>query len=385
MRNARTGEPRAASDRLGGRRRPLFASLALMAAAPCLAADLCDLVAGCNARRAGLSHVGAGGVSIRGRIDQTDQNELGAMLTSYSGGRAGVGSLRDFLLAIMPAREYFDYSIWITPDLLAVHRSRDMAVDTLGAWLEEKRSSEQVMAPPARTEDLYVESDSELLIQDRCVVSRLRQHGRDGILALFDVSLADWSPLLDDSLHPADQTRCFEIDLTESMKGVLTYAWPDSGSGYRTTYSFSVSAGYTPLSVRSEKGGVDRLLVDYLFDPIEAPSVPIAVFKRTLQPDQVSWMVEAYLFDTITLADQVVPPVPRLPALRMEVVAVEETPDLLVFGVMPAVLESAEAEDRLALAMGLVIQNWGSAEPEFDLDGDGTVGPGDLQRAQEEL
>ena len=54
---------------------------------------------------------------------------------------------------------------------------------------------------------------------------------------------------------------------------------------------------------------------------------------------------------------------------------------LIIAREMPTALRNAAPEDRLGVALAQILLHWGTTDPEFDLDGDGTVGVGDIERA----
>ena len=71
----------------------------------------------------------------------------------------------------------------------------------------------------------------------------------------------------------------------------------------------------------------------------------------------------------------------RVPALRNEVTSNQEGA-LIIAREMPTALRNAAPEDRLGLALAHILLDWGTTDPEFDLDGDGTIGVGDIKRAE---
>jgi hypothetical protein len=91
--------------------------------------------------------------------------------------------------------------------------------------------------------------------------------------------------------------------------------------------------------------------------------------------------VELFVFKSCKVGDAVLVPQLRLPALRNEVTETQDG-SLMITREMPSALRSASAESRLAVALSRILDNWGSTDPEYDLDGDGIVAVGDIERAE---
>ena len=141
--------------------------------------------------------------------------------------------------------------------------------------------------------------------------------------------------------------------------------------------------GFRPMSVRQVTDGVLMRAVDFLYSTAETGAFPAAVLNRLMQNRDPEPMVtvELFVFKSCKVGDAVLVPQLRLPALRNEVTETQDG-SLMIAREMPSALRSASAESRLAVALSRILDNWGSTDPEYDLDGDGIVAVGDIERAE---
>ena len=75
----------------------------------------------------------------------------------------------------------------------------------------------------------------------------------------------------------------------------------------------------------------------------------------------------------------------RVPAIRIELQRSDDGRSATLRQVLPATIEATPPERRLAVAIAQLLDHWGDHGEEFDFDGDGEVGPGDMDRANETL
>ena len=125
--------------------------------------------------------------------------------------------------------------------------------------------------------------------------------------------------------------------------------------------------------------------IDYFYDPSEQAGLPVALLRRSVESNGSEETVEAYVFPSAMTGAAVVIPERRIPAIRLELEQDVTGQSLVLTQVLPKSIDELAPEQRLAAAIAAIVDRWGSIEPEFDLDGDGVIGAGDLDRANDTL
>lgn len=345
------------------------------------------LVADLTQRRVSLSRFALEGHSARAIVDAGAGQRVGDAF-SRSGGTIRREDVEQFLGAFIeavPHRECFRYSLWGSESCLVVDRVRDTFRDNSIEWLSSRQLPGQILQPPTLSERIYLEGSNELLVQDRRLVSRIVQHTRDSVLRSVELSLVDWSPLLLDERHPAGQRRWVEVSMDFPGIERLVYESDGKAGALRTTYSFDRFHGMRPLAVRMSRGGSTVMSIDYFYDPSEQAGLPVALLRRSVESNGSEETVEAYVFPSAMTGAAVVIPERRIPAIRLELEQDVTGQSLVLTQVLPKSIDELAPEQRLAAAIAAIVDRWGSIEPEFDLDGDGVIGAGDLDRANDTL
>jgi hypothetical protein len=366
---------------------------ALAVASPLIGASnqslpLSAWVDGCATRTHAIGGVHVTGFHLRAVLTEAQIAPLVEFEAIDSLSRETASSLIGTFTAAAPYREAFRYELWSSDGLVVVRRARDAELDTFVAWLESERdvrfaADTEAVLPPMLETTFFAADGSATIVQNQRVVLREPLGGRDGVLARFDPTRPDWTPLLDDSMHPEGQTRAFEVDDTDSERARLVYR-RTAPTPATTSYDVWPGDMFRPESVRSVVDGELRMSVRFLFEE-GAPEVPVAVLSRSLNRGQGTWTVDLFVFTDGSFGPAVELPDGRLPALHREIRPLEGTTDFIMTRVLPAWLEAVPPSDRLAQAIGAVLNAWGSSDPLFDLNGDGTVDGLDIERAAEEL
>ncbi len=345
--------------------------------------DLAEFLQGCNQRQSRLQSFYAGGTALRALVTDSVANSLGGQFLSAGNiDRAALDSLIDSFVSQTPYRECYEYSIWVVGPRLVVDRVRDESRDTMLEYLRAMGGEPQPHAA-LTSERLYItDGESTVGIRDRETVTRVEHFTRDQILSRLDVTLCDWAPVVDDEQHADGQSREFRSNDPASGQGTLVLGKDLLGGHSEVVVVLDTAHGFRPISVRHTSGGVLQSASDFLYDPTDADGFPAAILNRHMQangPDaHVS--VELFCFRMCALGYAVTLPELCIPALRHEVTSTQDG-SLVIAREMPAALREAAPEDRLRVALAQILTRWGSADAEFDLDGDGAVGPGDIERA----
>jgi hypothetical protein len=220
-------------------------------------------------------------------------------------------------------------------------------------------------------------------IRDRETISRVEHFTRDQILNRLDCTLCDWSPIIDDERHSNGLTREFRPNEPAPGQGTLIFHKDLPGGSSEVALVLDTTRGFIPISVRHTSAGLLQSAADFIYDPSDTAGFPAAILNRRMQtrgPD-ASVSVELFVFSSCESGAAVSLPELRVPALRNEVTSNQEGA-LIIAREMPTALRNAAPEDRLGVALAQILLHWGTTDPEFDLDGDGTVGVGDIERAE---
>ena len=302
--------------------------------------------------------------------------------------REAASSLVDVFTAAAPYREAFRYELWSSDARVVVRRARDTELDTFVAWLESERGVQfsadgEAVLPPTLETTFFAADGSATIVQNQRVVQREPLGGRDAVFARFDPTRVEWSPILVAGAQDAGQTVSFEVDESDPTQASLVYR---RLAPTPATTSYDVRPGdlFKPESIRSVVNGELRLSTRFLFEA-GAPEVPVAVLSRSLNRGQGTWTVDLFVLTESSFGSAIAAPASRLPAIHLEVRPIEGTSDLMLSRVLPGWLEAVPVQDRLAAAIGAVLNGWGSADESIDFNGDGTVDMLDMPRASEEL
>ena len=362
----------------------LASGLALNPAGESARTNLETFVRGCQARQAELSSFHANGKALRAITSDGVANAIGTLVSGGSEvDSASLDSLVDAFVAQTAHRECYDYSIWTSGPRVVVDRVRDDLRDNMIAYL---RSLGRDPKPheALRTERMFVtEAGQTIGIRDSETVTRVEHFTRDRILNRLDFTLVDVSPVLDDALHTGGLTRSFAPATPVPGVGTMVFSRTSNGKTDDIVCTVDMNHGFRPMSVRQVTDGVLMRAVDFLYSTAETGAFPAAVLNRLMQNRDPEPMVtvELFVFKSCKVGDAVLVPQLRLPAVRNEVTETQDG-SLMIAREMPSALRSASAESRLAVALSRILDNWGSTDPEYDLDGDGIVAVGDIERAE---
>lgn len=342
--------------------------------------DIPQLVDALSARRASLSSFDASGYHFRTLIDHSSATGLLALATLPSWTRGSASGLLEALAASVPDRECFKYKLLARSDALYVERDRISGLDTLAAVLSSKLTAEQSLHPPAASEILFIAGSQSWVIRDHYFVSKLGQDTRDAVMGRLDFTLADWTLAKGPSTIVGQEQSITPSDENPGWS-VLQYSTPATTGWAR--YVIDPSNGQRPVRLTAGRGDAEQMRVVYSYPADEAVGLPLVSASMRQVGDL--WSVEVVILEQAIVSPSLPPLAIRVPAIRLDLDDPGTGGDLALSRVLPAAVEAAVPPARLAIAVSLVLEHWGSDEASVDFDGDGVVGPGDLARAEEVL
>jgi hypothetical protein len=346
--------------------------------------DLAEFLLGCKARQSRFQNFHASGKLLSSTVTESVATSLGDLFrTTGNISRTAVDSLVDGFVARTQFRECYEYAIWVVGPGLVVDRVRDDHRDTTLEYLRSLGREPQPLAALVSERLFITDGGITIGIRDRETISRVEHFTRDQILNRLDCTLCDWSPIIKDEGHSNGLTREFRQNEPAPGQGTFIFHQDLSGGSSEVALVLDTTRGFIPISVRHTSAGLLQSAADFIYDPSDTAGFPAAILNRRMQtrgPD-ASVNVELFVFSSCESGEAVSLPELRVPALRNEVTSNQEGV-LIIAREMPTEFRDAAPEDRLGLALAHILLHWGTTDPEFDLDGDGTVGVGDIKRAE---
>jgi hypothetical protein len=338
-------------------------------------------------RRASFDRFSVEGMTLRARIAKDrSQGILDAVASCRAGlRRRDAESLLNRAAASASIREGHCFQLWATDSMLGIDRIRDSALDNSADSQGQRQPNGDVLDPAVRHERAFLGAAGDVVIQEGYFVSRARPQERDSVLRSLDLSLADWSPLLVDERHPAGQRRWIDHPGTSPETDVLVYESDRPNGTLRTDYSFDRGHGERPIGVRMRRGEQTVMTIDFLYDPAEADGLPTASVSIGPEGPAGESVIELSVFLRTRVGSLASMPDCRLPAIRIELERSDDARSTVLRQILPAAIEATTRERRLAVAIAGLLDRWGSADDEFDFDGDGVIGAGDVARANDLL
>lgn len=371
-----------------------FGSMAILIASRAICNDIGSpesIAAACGARAEAVGRVLVTGTILRGQVDDATETRLETLWMGPIDARDETARLLAEVLEALPERECLSLKLWVAPEQIISRKLRRLDLDTAGHALESRRRINQIARPPAEGEEIHLDVRGTTVIQDGHVVFHLPDRAREPHLLPLDMTLIDWRPMTDASLLVPGQRLLFEwSEHDPAAVGLRLRGASVAGAGEASTlYRFSTlpdgAVTIQPRSIRSGFDSGDLVKVDYLLSRAEPTGLPVAVLDRRRSAVGDLWTVEVALLEEVAPVEAAALPEPRLPALRMELSPWEDSSELVATLIQPRWLEGASPEERLALGIATILNNWGSEDEAYDLNGDGIVDKQDLLKASQEL
>lgn len=285
------------------------------------------------------------------------------------------------LSALLDSRVVLGVDSWITAASVRTNWTRIEHLDT-------SRADLQAVDPQVRPLKVFrvrrelTTAESRTRVDDGRVMQKwLSPVGVPDELIGVDLTLVDWSPLGTQS-PPQDQ----QITVSSVSDGTVTLSYSGGVSeiakSTTTTYRFDPSHNWRPIELKHNPNSVGLASVDFYYSAEDPAGLPVVSLWSTSQEDdrvrlQIWWVISVVASD-----DDESVPLP-IPARRLEVTHYSETSVAAM--VEAPWLSALEPGMRVRAAVTGILNAWGTADWQFDFDGNGLVDANDLIRAIDDL